>query len=344
LHSRQPQVDVLRGQLGALGAGHGSVVIVTGPAGVGKTTLLAEAVSLAAEGGILTFSGGGDPTARAVPLGPILDALVSAVDPPLDPARLRELSQSPDQRFWLLRELQEALEKAARRAPLLVVVDDLQWADAATASALVTLSRRLATHQISWLLALRRGELADAAQDAVGRLESAGASEIRLGPLNEAAVAQVARDMLGGEPDEVLREVLSRAGGQPFLLTELLRGLRTEDLVTIDGSTARLAAGARMPRRLVGSVAGQLARLTASARDAVEMASVLGHSFSLEELAGLLGRPPLTCGARSGRRSPRGSWPRRGTVWGSGMTWCARPSMPACLKRCGGACAAPRSR
>ncbi len=51
---------MLRGQLDALGAGHGSVVIVTGPAGVGKTTLLAEAVSLAAEGGILTFSGGGD--------------------------------------------------------------------------------------------------------------------------------------------------------------------------------------------------------------------------------------------------------------------------------------------
>ena len=284
---------MLRGQLNALGAGRGSVVLVTGPAGSGKTTLLAEAASLAADGGILVFCGGGDPAARAVPLGAILDALVSTDDPPVDPARLHELSQSPDQRFWLLRELQESLEKAAHRAPLLVVVDDLQWADAATASALVTLSRRLATHRISWLLALRRGELADAAQDAVNRLEAAGASEIRLGPLDETAVAQVARDMLGGEPDEALREVLSRADGQPFLLTELLRGLRTENLVTVDGSTAKLAAGARLPRRLVDSVAGQLARLTVPARDAVEMASVLGHSFSLDELAGLLGRPPL---------------------------------------------------
>ncbi len=273
-------------------------MLVTGPAGSGKTTLLAEAASLAADGGILVFCGGGDPAARAVPLGAILDALVFADDPPVDPARLRELSQSPDQRFWLLRELQESLEKAARRAPLLVVVDDLQWADAATASALVTLSRRLATHRISWLLALRRGERADAAQDAVDRLEAAGASEIRLGPLDETAVTQVARDMLGGEPDEALREVLSQADGQPFLLTELLRGLRTENLVTVDGSTAKLAAGARLPRRLVDSVAGQLARLTVPARDAVEMASVLGHSFSLDELAGLLGRPLL------GLRSP----------------------------------------
>jgi predicted ATPase len=293
LRSRQPQVDVLRGHLKALGAGRGSVVLVTGPAGVGKTTLLAEAASLAADGGILVFRGGGDPAARAVPLGAILDALVSMDDPAVDPVRLHELSQSPDQRFWLLRELQESLEKAAHRAPLLVVVDDLQWADAASASALVTLSKRLATHRIGWLLALRRGELADTALDAVGRLEAAGASEIVLGPLDAAAVVQVARDMLGGEPDEALREVLSRAEGQPFLLNELLRGLRTEDFVTVDGGTARLAAGARLPRRLVGSVAAQLARLTAPARDAVEMASVLGHSFSLDELAGLLGRPPL---------------------------------------------------
>jgi predicted ATPase len=185
LRSRQPQVDLLRGQLNALGAGRGGVVLVTGPAGVGKTTLLAEAASLAADGGILVFCGGGDPATRAVPLGAILEALVSTDDPPVDPARLYELSQSPDQRFWLLRELQEALEKAAHRAPLLVAVDDLQWADAASASAVVTLSRRLATHRIGWLLALRRGELADAALDAAGRLEAAGASEIRLGPLDE---------------------------------------------------------------------------------------------------------------------------------------------------------------
>jgi DNA-binding NarL/FixJ family response regulator len=293
LRSRQPQLDVLRGHLKALGAGRGSVVLVTGSAGSGKTAFLAEATSLAANDGILVFCGGGDPAARAVPLGPILDALVSTDDPPVDPGRLHELSQSPDQLFWLLRELQEALEKAARRAPVLIVVDDLQWADAATASALVTLSRRLATHPIGWLLALRPGPPPYPAEDAIGRLESAGASEIRLGPLDETAVAQIAREMLGGEPDEALREVLGRLDGHPFLVTELLYGLRMENLVTVSGGIARLNPGVRLPRRLVDWVAGQLARLTPPARDAVEMASVLGHSFSLEELAGLLGRPPL---------------------------------------------------
>jgi hypothetical protein len=45
-----------------------------------------------------------------------MDALVSAEDPPVDPARLYDLCRSADQRFWLLRELQESLEKAAHRA------------------------------------------------------------------------------------------------------------------------------------------------------------------------------------------------------------------------------------
>jgi DNA-binding CsgD family transcriptional regulator len=286
-------VDVLRGQLTALGAGRGSVLLVSGPPGAGKTTLLAEAATLAAERSIRVFCGGGDPATRAVPLGAILDALVSAEDPPVDPARLLDLSQSPDQRLWLLRELQDSLERAAHHAPLLIVVDDLQWADAATAGAVVTLSKRLATHPISWLLALRAGELPDAAREAVSRLNAVGAAEIRLGPLDESAVGQVAHDMLGGEPDEALRRVLTRADGQPFLLTELLRGLRDEHLVTVVDGTAKLVTEAGLPRQFVGTVAAQLARLTPPARDAVEMASVLGRSFSLDELAGLLGRPPL---------------------------------------------------
>ncbi len=100
--------------------------------------------------------------------------------------------------------------------------------------------------------------------DAVGRLE-ASASEIRLGPLDETAVAQVARDMLGGEPDEALRQVLSRAGGQPFLLTELLRGLRAENLVTVDGGTAKLATGAQLPHRecLFSGIRTELRTVTA---------------------------------------------------------------------------------
>ena len=66
--------------------------------------------------------GAGDAAGQVVPLGPLFDALLSADDPAVDPAVLRELSRSPDQRFWLLREMQESLERAAMRAPLLIAL------------------------------------------------------------------------------------------------------------------------------------------------------------------------------------------------------------------------------
>src|SRR5690242_17833622 len=92
LPSRQPQADMLRTALNALSDGLGSVSLVTGPAGSGKSTLLAEVAGLAADDGIAVFHGGADPAAQTVPLGPILDAIVSTDDPLVDHARLRHLS------------------------------------------------------------------------------------------------------------------------------------------------------------------------------------------------------------------------------------------------------------
>ena len=109
---------------------------------------------------------------QVIPFGPLLEALVSAPDAPVDPAVLRDLSHSPDQRFWLLREMQEALERAALRAPVLISLDDVQWADPATLAALGSLTRQLAAHRILWLLAVRSGELAATEHSALSRLET----------------------------------------------------------------------------------------------------------------------------------------------------------------------------
>ncbi len=258
---------------------------------MGKTALLDVAEGMARERGIRVFRGTGDIAGQVIPLGPLLEALVSVPDAPVDPAVLRGLSQSPDQRFWLLRELQEALERAALRAPVLISLDDVQWADAATLAALGTLPRQLATHRILWMLATRTGDLTQAASTAVHRLEAASALKITLNPLDRTAVAGVAEDLLGAVPDPALLKVLEGVRGQPFLLTELLRGLHQERLTEVDGGTARLT-GTRMPLRFVDSVNRQLARLSAGARDALQMACVLGRRFSADELAGLTGTTP----------------------------------------------------
>ena len=159
LRGRQVQVETFRSRLRALQFGHGGTVLVTGLAGMGKTVMLRAVEASAREQGITVFHGAGDVTGQVIPFGPLLEALVSAPGAPVDPAVLRDLSHSPDQRFWLLREMQEALERAALGAPVLISLDDVQWADPATLAALGSLTRQLAGHRILWLLAVRSGEL-----------------------------------------------------------------------------------------------------------------------------------------------------------------------------------------
>ncbi|HEX6518542.1 MAG TPA: AAA family ATPase [Streptosporangiaceae bacterium] len=291
LRGRDTEIQALRRQLDTVDTGPGSVVIVRGLPGMGKSALLAAGARLAAERGIRVLSGAGDPAAQVVPLGPLLEALVLANDPLVDPGVLRELSGSPDQRFWLLREIQEALERAALREPLLISIDDMQWADAATLSALGTLPRHLAPHPIGWLFAMRPGALTVPAREALTRLEAVDPVSITLNPLDPAAVADLAADLLGGAPDAMLRDELDGADGHPFLVTELLRGLVEENMVKVAGGSAVLTQ-ARIPLRFVDSVGHHLARLSAEARDCTQMASLLGRRFSADELAALLDATP----------------------------------------------------
>jgi DNA-binding NarL/FixJ family response regulator len=126
---------------------------------------------------------------------------------------------------------------------------------------------------------------------AEGRIAEAGALKIPLTPLDRDAVAGVAEDLLGGSPDPAVLKVLAGVRGQPFLLTDLLRGMREEKLVEVAEGIARLT-GARIPLRFVDSVNDQLGRLSAAARDALQMACVLGRRFSADELAALTGSSP----------------------------------------------------
>jgi predicted ATPase len=253
---------------------------------------------MAAEQGIRVFRGAGDAMGQIAPLGPLLEALVSTDEPAVEPTVLRDLSQSPDQRFWLLREMQESLERAAMRVPLLVIVDDVQWADPAT---LGTLPRHLLPHRILWILAVRSGELDPAVRAALTRLEAADSMKITLNPLDETAIGLVAGDLLGGTPDAALLKVLGGVGGQPFLLTELLRGLRDEKLIEIADGVAR-PTDLQMPMRFYASVDGQLARLSAAARNALQVAAVLGSRFSATNSPRLPGCTPSPSSPCCGRR------------------------------------------
>jgi predicted ATPase/DNA-binding CsgD family transcriptional regulator len=281
---RGPQVGRVDAQLGALASGRGGVVLVSGGFGMGKSALLEQATRMASARGIRVFHGAGDPATQAVPLAPLLDALMVQADAPVDRDRIRDLSLSADHRFWLMRELEESLRRSARTAPMLIVIDDLQWADAVSLLFLTRLSRRTAATGILWLLAFRPGELSAAGTVAVDRLATAGAVTLAVDPLDERAVEDIATQLLGGVPDDALMRILGDIGGHPFWLTELLNGMLQDDLVVLGHGLSRLAAW-RIPRRFARSVLHQLARFPCATRDALETAAILGTPFSIAELA-----------------------------------------------------------
>ena len=281
---RGQQVGRIDVQLSALASGQGSVVLVSGGFGMGKTALLAQAMHMAGTRGIRVFHGVGEPATQAVPLAPVLDALMVPADPPVNRDRIRDLSLSADLRFWLMRELKESLERSAATAPMLIVIDDLQWADAISLLFLTLLSRRSAATGILWLLAFRPGELSAAASVAVDRLATAGAVSLAVDPLDEHTVGDIATQLLGGVPDDALTRILADIKGHPFWLLELLNGILEDDLVVRDHGPSRLAAW-RIPRRFARSVLQQLAQLPGDTRDALETAAILGTPFSIAELA-----------------------------------------------------------
>lgn len=152
---RNAQMAVLSEQLDRARSGAGTVVLVEGDAGMGKSRLLDEAALVARR---RSFRVGGcvaDPGDSMVELATLMGALFDGPDPVLDRAEVPDSPALPERRYWLLHDLQGLLDRAALETPLLICLDDLQWADGGTAAALRALPNRLATVPVAWILAFR---------------------------------------------------------------------------------------------------------------------------------------------------------------------------------------------
>src|SRR6202034_1270906 len=168
--------------------GRGGIRLIRGLPGAGKTALLDAAQDLAHPPGVKVPRGAALPATTTVPFGVILSALAASDEPLVNPRALRELSGSPDQRFWLLQELQDQVERAAASCPVMIMLDDLQWADEASLSAVATLPRHTASHRVLWLLAFRSSDPGPAVLSAIARLEAAGALSLNPPGLDEGAL------------------------------------------------------------------------------------------------------------------------------------------------------------
>jgi DNA-binding CsgD family transcriptional regulator/DNA-binding Lrp family transcriptional regulator len=169
----------------------------------------------------------------------------------------------------------------------------VQWVDGGTVAALRALPPRLASLPIGWVIALRADQGSAQLRSTVEFLVDEGAEKLVLEPLSEAAVAQMARDVMQAEPDETLLQMAGEAGGNPFLLAELLEGLREEELVRVDSGRAILT-DYRLPERVSTSMRERLARMSEAPRQVATVAGSLGRVFSVSELAEMLAVAPAS--------------------------------------------------
>jgi len=279
LRGRDDALEAVGELVAAVAGGAGAVALVVGETGVGKSRMLDEAAVTAARAGLRTLrcdAGACDPE---TPFAPLLAALVDdGLELPAA-AETAAASAAADQRFWLLQELAGRLAAAAEAGPLLVALDDLHRADAGTLWALRALTRQLAGVPVGWLLSCREQAPA-AVRELRAALAADGARAIALAPLTDADATAVASELLGAAPSAAERALIDRAEGNPLLLVALLDA---RDRDAGDGSLPHCQALLRA--RLDG--------LSSTAREAVEVAAVLGASFAVEQLAALLDRSPV---------------------------------------------------
>jgi DNA-binding CsgD family transcriptional regulator len=219
LLARAAELAALEGRL----ARNASVALL-GPAGIGKTALLRE---VAAGSGRATFEGGGLSTLSWLPHLPLARALGRS-PPPGDAAAV-------------------AAFVAEVVGDGVLIVDDMQWADQATAAVVALLVGRVAL-----LTALRRGDPATAAR--LEQVTSAGIEQLEVPALDQADALALVRGLRPGLPDDAVRRVVERAGGNPLMLEQLALGNGSVERLRL-GLGARLLEHGHAARKAVARLA-----------------------------------------------------------------------------------------
>lgn len=291
---RQRQLDGVRGWVSELSAGRGRAVLVEGEAGIGKSSLIRAGATEAAANGCQVFWATCDELSQAFPLLPLLDTLDAAPAPRPGQQRIIDVLRADavpgnrvDQVAAAVERLLALVDEYCTVTPVMLVVDDLQWADPATVMTLGRLVRSV--HQLPLLLV---GLIRP-----VPRREDLGALRRTVEPtdllllqgLSDADVAEFVASVVGGTPGPRLLELAEGAGGNPLYLTELVDALvRGGALAVDDGHVEVTGAGA--PDSLSAAIADRLEFLSAPVREVLRVAALLGQDFSVSELAVVSGR------------------------------------------------------
>ncbi|HEX6339816.1 LuxR C-terminal-related transcriptional regulator [Umezawaea sp.] len=264
-------------------SGAGSLLVVGGPLGNGKSALLSALPEIAAGLGVRALSASASVLERNFDLG-LVRQLLGAVAPVDDPAGLER---------WV--------RVSTAERPLMLLVDDLQWADEASLKWLGRCARRLYGLRLLLVVTIREGDLG-AEVPLVRDLVAAASSVLRPPPLSVPATWRLVREHFDADPDEEFVVACHEStGGNPAILRTVLRNLANRGVRPLADAVDRVRSA--RPRSLCGWMASSLRAQPESVRALAKAIAVLGDGADEELATRLAGLDPV--GAVEALRSLR---------------------------------------
>ncbi|HUC25440.1 MAG TPA: AAA family ATPase [Streptosporangiaceae bacterium] len=285
LVGRAAELEQMEKLLGDAEAGQPVVLLVSGDAGVGKTRLLTELAARARARGFTVLSGRCAELADSVPYLPLADALRSATSGPLAEAlatrpvlaRLlpdQEITRQPGDmpglaQHQLFGAVLGMLAELAGGNPVLLVLEDLHWADRSTRDLVTFLSRVLRDERIALAVSYRTDDMhrAHPLRPVIGELQRLpSVTAIEVGPLDPAAMAEHLTQLAGGAAGAI-DEVIERAEGNAYFAEELL---------------ASCSTGGDLPTGLADLLVSRIVHLSPTTQQVLRAAAVTGRRIDDE--------------------------------------------------------------
>jgi DNA-binding CsgD family transcriptional regulator len=304
---REAEIQALSEALDRIVAGGPAIVLVGGEAGIGKTRLLAKVLEDAGRRHIQVATGRAEELEQTRPFGVLADAFGCARSSP-DPHRaaiarllategagdqgLITVTSDPGLRFRVVDAFTDLVEGLALSGPLVIGLDDLQWADPSSLLTMGALARRLTDIPVGVIGCLRPSPRGAELNQLTSALEAVGARRVTLRPLGDAAVTGLVAQAVAAEPGPRLLAEVAGAAGNPLFITELLGALAQEEAIATTGGRAEVAV-AELPPTLRLTILRRVSFLPEPTLQALRSASILGSGFSITDLATVTGSPAV---------------------------------------------------
>ncbi len=281
------------------------MVVIEGPAGIGKSSLLGAAAEVAEAAGMSVFRARGGVLEREFALGVVIQLLAPSIEALTDPERERtfagaaglarplfeevpDRAAAEDRLFARFHGLHWLCARLAEERPLALFVDDAHWADEHSLRFLAYLEARIDEIPACVILVVRTGEAAAAPEALTKLIEHEPPTAVRPLPLSPAAIAELVRGRLGEETgDEVCVECARTTGGNPLLARQLIAALeeRGEERASLDAG----AIAAMGPPSVARFVAARLRRRAPTVGAIAQALAILGDDASLADVAEVAG-------------------------------------------------------